>query len=74
MCLLKGTDVVLVEVLPLVGAAVDEKILGEGRAAVGGGQVGEHVLKGVAIRMLIQKRSDDGHQRTQKSLVTKVGT
>lgn len=66
------TDVVLVELLPLSGAAVVLEILGEGGAAVGGGQVGEHLLKGGSVCMLVQKRSDDGHQRAQQSLSTRV--
>lgn len=59
---------ILVELLPLSSAAVVLEILGEGGAAVGGGQVGEHLLKSGAIRMLVQKRSDDGHQWAQQSL------
>ncbi len=47
------TDVVLVELLPLSGAAVVLEILGEGGTAVGGGKVGEHLLKRGAICMLV---------------------
>lgn len=63
---------VLEELLPLSSAAVVLEVLGEGGAAVGGGEVGEQILKGGAIRMLVQKRSYDGHQRAQQSLGARV--
>lgn len=59
---------VLEELLPLSSAAVVLEVLGEGGAAVGGGEVGEQILKGGAFCMLVQKRSDDGHQRAQQNL------
>lgn len=68
------TDVVLEELLPLSSAAVVLEVLGEGGAAVGGGEVGEQILKGGAFRMLVQKRSDDGHQRAQQNLGAWVWT
>lgn len=56
------THLLVVEALPLGRAAEGLQVLGEGCAAVGDGQVGQQLLQGDRVGVLVQQCAHDGHQ------------
>lgn len=67
------TDLVLVETLPLQRVAVGLQVLSKRGAAVGDWEVGQQLLEGDGVSVLVQERTHNGHQLGEGLLVSTVG-
>lgn len=52
----------MVKALPLPGATEILQVLSKGCAAIGDGQIGQQLVKGGGVGVLVKQRPHDGHQ------------